>query len=323
MRRYTEYVQFDVANAKLVVDMIKSRRSVGFTIVELLVAIVIIGILATITVVAYSGIVKKVNETAVITDLSNASKQIKLYQVENNAYPNSITDCSGSTPAAGNICYKKGNNNIIASYVRDNTINPQGFCVDIKNGNNIDYKITSSKYSVPVRVSEYGDCTAKVVITQDYNLDGIYSWVAPDKISSLKIEAWGGVGQNGFGSCFEFDPCAQGGTGGYGGYARGNLAVTTGANLSIFMGALDEFERDGVTSTVSLSGIEYIRGGGGGAGQHGTVDGHIHTDGAPGTPGVGSVYTLDGKLTSTQTIDGINSTDGKVLLTWELTTLDY
>ena len=55
----------------------------AFTIVELLVVIVVIGILAAITIVTYSGISQKAVEASLQSDLSGASKQLKLSQVDN------------------------------------------------------------------------------------------------------------------------------------------------------------------------------------------------------------------------------------------------
>ncbi|HZJ34804.1 MAG TPA: prepilin-type N-terminal cleavage/methylation domain-containing protein, partial [Candidatus Angelobacter sp.] len=57
------------------------QKTNGFTIVELLVVIVVIGILAAITIVSYTGISQKAKEASLQSDLDNASKQIKLFQV--------------------------------------------------------------------------------------------------------------------------------------------------------------------------------------------------------------------------------------------------
>lgn len=59
----------------------------GFTIVELLVVMVIVGILAAITVVSYVGITGKAREASVASDLKNGSDQVKLYYAENGKYP--------------------------------------------------------------------------------------------------------------------------------------------------------------------------------------------------------------------------------------------
>jgi len=61
----------------------------GFTIVELLVVIVVIGILAAITIVSYTGISNKAITASLQSDLTNASNQLKMYQVEYGSYPES------------------------------------------------------------------------------------------------------------------------------------------------------------------------------------------------------------------------------------------
>lgn len=62
----------------------------GFTIVELLIVVVLIAILAAITIVAYNGLQKRAQTSAVATALNQASKKVKLYQVDNNTYPTTL-----------------------------------------------------------------------------------------------------------------------------------------------------------------------------------------------------------------------------------------
>lgn len=59
----------------------------GFTIVELLIVVVVIGILATVTVAAYGGVQGRSHDAAVRSDLSNMAKKIKIYAIENGTYP--------------------------------------------------------------------------------------------------------------------------------------------------------------------------------------------------------------------------------------------
>lgn len=59
-------------------------RQSGFTIVELLIVIVVIGILAAIVIVAYNGVLNRANDTTVKNDLENISKQLQL-QVANSS----------------------------------------------------------------------------------------------------------------------------------------------------------------------------------------------------------------------------------------------
>lgn len=67
--------------------MIKSNRQIGFTIVELLIVIVVIGILAAITIVAYNGIQQRAKVSTVTSDLSSATQQLSLYEVDAGSYP--------------------------------------------------------------------------------------------------------------------------------------------------------------------------------------------------------------------------------------------
>ena len=70
------------------------QRANGFTIVELLIVIVIIGILATIVIVAYNGIQNKAYDTTVQSDLASIVKKIELQAVTTGTY-------SGLTIATG------------------------------------------------------------------------------------------------------------------------------------------------------------------------------------------------------------------------------
>lgn len=59
----------------------------GFTIVELLIVIVVIGILAAITLVAYNGVKERANKAAVTSALSQVGKQLEVAKVDTGTYP--------------------------------------------------------------------------------------------------------------------------------------------------------------------------------------------------------------------------------------------
>jgi prepilin-type N-terminal cleavage/methylation domain-containing protein len=88
----------------------------GFTIVELLIVIVVIGILATITIVAYNGVQVKARDSARISKVKSISKAIELYYADNSRYP-PILDGNGAESTCGSTTENWGHcdrNKIIA-----------------------------------------------------------------------------------------------------------------------------------------------------------------------------------------------------------------
>lgn len=67
----------------------------GFTIVELLIVVVVIAILATISIVAYTGIQNRANDAAIQNDLSNFAKKIHLAAADTGEFPAGGTVMSG------------------------------------------------------------------------------------------------------------------------------------------------------------------------------------------------------------------------------------
>jgi len=65
------------------------RKHGGFTIVELLVVIVVIGILAAIIVISFNGITSKSQEISVKHDMKNIAKQVEVYKIDGGRYPTS------------------------------------------------------------------------------------------------------------------------------------------------------------------------------------------------------------------------------------------
>ncbi len=65
----------------------KRRSQQGFTIVELLIVIVVIGILAALVITTYSGIQQKGRNTERTTDLKAVQGQLEAYYASNGRYP--------------------------------------------------------------------------------------------------------------------------------------------------------------------------------------------------------------------------------------------
>lgn len=65
---------------------LKSKQS-GFTIVELLIVIVVIGILAALVITTFAGIQKKARDTERTTDVKAIHSQLEAYQAQFGKYP--------------------------------------------------------------------------------------------------------------------------------------------------------------------------------------------------------------------------------------------
>lgn len=81
----------------------------GFTVVELLIVIVVIGILAAIAIVAYNGIQDRAHSVATASNINMYAKGLELYKIENSSYPTPNTwenrhdsICIGLPPSSGN-----------------------------------------------------------------------------------------------------------------------------------------------------------------------------------------------------------------------------
>ena len=104
----------------------------AFTIVELLVVIVVIGILAAITIVSYTGISKKATASSLQSDLKGIKNQLELYKVDNSTYPTAldVNKCPSFPNVGTNYCLKSSGGNNISFYVGSSSL----FYIMTKNG---------------------------------------------------------------------------------------------------------------------------------------------------------------------------------------------
>lgn len=98
-------------------------ESKGFTIVELLVAIVIIGVLASITAISYTNVTNRAIIASIQADLTNSSKQLKLFYAIDEAYP-TANNCP--SPSSEEICLKSSTGTSY-QYMAWNNLNPASF----------------------------------------------------------------------------------------------------------------------------------------------------------------------------------------------------
>lgn len=110
-------------------DIKNKQLNLGFTIVELLVVIAVIGILASITIVSYVGITQQANVANIKADISQAASKINVFHSNNGVYPTGIDDCQNTDPKKICIEFKSGNEYNYSSPTPNST-----FVLDVNNG---------------------------------------------------------------------------------------------------------------------------------------------------------------------------------------------
>ncbi|MFZ1258489.1 MAG: prepilin-type N-terminal cleavage/methylation domain-containing protein [Candidatus Saccharimonas sp.] len=72
-----------------------ATRSRGFTLVELLIVIVVIGVVATLSIVAYNGAQDRARSAQTLTAVNQWLKALQMYKAKNGAFPN-VNSCLGA-----------------------------------------------------------------------------------------------------------------------------------------------------------------------------------------------------------------------------------
>ncbi len=122
--------------------MTLNRKQQGFTIVELLIVIVVIGILAALVITTFTGINKKARDTERTTDLKALHGQLEAYYAQNGMYPTLAnmqddswigTNLKGLDAEAAHTPQGDAGNNISATasaklYQYTVTADPSGAC---------------------------------------------------------------------------------------------------------------------------------------------------------------------------------------------------
>lgn len=129
--------------------MLISRKSNGFTIVELLIVIVVIGILAAIVIVAYNGIQSRAIDSVVQSDLKNYTNKVLQFYAVNGRYPypntNSELSTLGVKFSQPTLDATRSSNNMI--YCGNNSTGP-GFAIVVVSKSGTRYMTSSDDTSV-------------------------------------------------------------------------------------------------------------------------------------------------------------------------------
>jgi len=122
---------------------IHTKLPKGFSIVELLVVIVIIGILASMTLFAYNRVSKDASLASLKSDMANAAKVLEGFYLANGNYPETI-NCAipDSTTSA---CVRASSDNLFDSYTVNEVDGESTYGISISNPEKgTRYRITSS-----------------------------------------------------------------------------------------------------------------------------------------------------------------------------------
>lgn len=141
----------------------------AFSIIELLVVIVIIGILATLIIAGYGFVTGDATKQSIQNDLTNASEQLDVFNYQNKAYPQTINCASANSST--NLCIKVASGSSF-SYYTDTAVSPQRYCYSVTNGSTTYYIMNNT-----TRTPASGGCVeqSNLVFNYDFANSSSYS----------------------------------------------------------------------------------------------------------------------------------------------------
>lgn len=155
--------------------MFAKQKNAGFTIVELLIVIVVIGILAAITVVAFNGIQNRGYDTAVQSDLANFAKKIEIIKADTGSYPSSLNNTMGFKFSKNAYGQDVQNSNVRYCY---NSSNDSYILLSNSKSNNY-FKVINSTLSATASTYGWGVCTQVGLVQTNPSHNGFVSSASP------------------------------------------------------------------------------------------------------------------------------------------------
>lgn len=314
----------------------------GFTIVELLVVVVVIGILASFVIISYNGINQKAISASLQSDLSSAATELKMYFTDNGSYPQSLNGSyCPQNPADARYCLKSSSGNSL-TYCSLAPYN--GYTLADSSSNGTTYKISDSLApyaSSGVIFASGGTISSSDCVTRTHTFSTPGSYVLTAVASGTVTVTINGGGGGGGGAANECSVAASGAAGGNTSIAYGGgtwIANGGGGGVGDNVNSPDPCSIDvpgtqganggsQVQGNATLSGWTTVNGGGaagGAGGKYGTI-----TTGGPGGPGGKLVGTLSISQGQTFTVNvgqggvrgnydmaGTNGSDGSVIISY-------
>ena len=146
---------------------LKQLRSQGFTIVELLIVIVVIGILITISFISYNGIQQSARDKSLLADVENVSSELARYATKNGGVYGSALSWYSGAGTNSNIAFTPTSGNVI-----DVVTNKSDYCI-------LAFNPASNSKTIATAVtkpSSPGICDALFASTAAGGAGGIVGW---------------------------------------------------------------------------------------------------------------------------------------------------
>lgn len=112
-----------------------TKQYPGFTLVELMIVIIVIGILTAISIVSYNGIQDRAHKVALMSDLENSSSEFELYMRSNSAYPTTMP--TSTQVSTGNVLQMTNTGDVNAYCINGYTTNGKLRMSWSSNGNGV------------------------------------------------------------------------------------------------------------------------------------------------------------------------------------------